>query len=226
MLNPPVADLGHKLRMRFAFNEDCLPNRLRYGLLAVSLTTLAACGTTEHFVDQPQLTINGSQEDARQAIVQLFGSDTPYTIQLCEADPLSKKCKKGSEGISATGVGGLFLPLVLHVRGMRVSQARESLLGLEIDASFLSSADGIPPLCATAQGTIFSRDNNTASIQIGNFYCNWLVVGNVLVNADLSIDGIDLKNKTFTGYYRLTFHGTGNVGGSGYYKAAIASKTT
>jgi hypothetical protein len=53
-----------------------------------------------------------------------------------------------------------------------------------------------------------------------------MVVGNVLATADLSIDRIDLKNKTFTGYYRLTFHGTGNVAGSGYYKAVITPRTT
>jgi hypothetical protein len=145
---------------------------------------------------------------------------------LCEADPSSKECKVDSEGISATGVGGLFIPLVLRVSGMRVSQERQSPDGLAIDVAVDSKADGIPPLCATADGTVISRDNDTASLRIGNFYCNWLAVGNVLANADLSIDKINLKDKTFTGYYRLTFHGTGNVAGSGYYKAVITSKTT
>jgi hypothetical protein len=189
--------------------------------MAVLLTALAACGTTGHFVDQPQLAVDGTQEDARQAVAQLFGSDTPYDVKLCEADPSSKECKQDNEGISATGVGGLFLPLVLHVSGMRVSQERQSADGLAIDASFASNADGIPPICATAHGTVISRDNDTASIKIGNFYCNWMVVGNVLANLDLSIDGIRLQDKSFTGYYRLAFHGTGNVAGSGYYKAAI-----
>ncbi|WP_322082803.1 hypothetical protein, partial [Burkholderia sp. BCC1972] len=124
------------------------------------------------------------------------------------------------------GVGGLFIPLVLHVHGMRVSQERPSADGFAIKVSFDSNADGIPAICATADGKIILRNNNTALIQASNFYCNWMVVGNVLVNADLSIDRIDLKDKSFTGYYKLVFHGTGNVSGSGYYKAVITPAIT
>lgn len=196
------------------------PNMSRYGSLAVLLPALAACGTTEHFVERPSLTVDGSQAETPQAVAQLFGADTPYTVKLCEADPASKDCKKDSDSISATGVGGLLFPLFLHVHGLQVSQTRPSADGLAIEVSFDSTADGIPPICATADGKIISRDN-TALIQASNFYCNWLAVGNVLVNADLSIDRIDLKNKAFTGYYKLAFHGTGNVSGSGYYKAVI-----
>jgi hypothetical protein len=190
------------------------------------LALLTGCGTTEHFVARPQLTVDGNQQDTRLAVAQLFGSGTPYTVKLCEADLLSKECKPDGEGISATGVGGLFFPLILRVSGMHVSQERQSAEGLAIDVSFDSKADGIPPLCATAEGTIISEDNSTASIRIGNFYCNWMAVGNVLANAALSIDRVNLQEKTFTGYYKLMFHGTGNVAGSGYYKAVIIPKAT
>jgi hypothetical protein len=192
------------------------------------LPALAACGTTSHFVEQPPLAVEGTPGDTRQAIAQLFGAETPYTIKLCEADPTTKTCKKDSKSISATGVGGLFIPLVLHVHGMRVSREHPSADGLAIEVSFDSSADGIPPICATADGKVTLRGHDTALIQAGNFYCNWMAVGNVLVKADLSIDRIDLKNEAFTGYYKLVFHGTGNVSGSGYYKAVItpAPKTT
>jgi hypothetical protein len=68
------------------------------------------------------------------------------------------------------------------------------------------------------------RENDTISVELPNFFCNWMAIGNVVVNADLSIDNIDLKTRTFTGYYKITFHGTGNASGSGYYRAAILSK--
>jgi hypothetical protein len=61
-------------------------------------------------------------------------------------------------------------------------------------------------------------------VQFQHFYCNWVVVGNVLVNADLSIDQISLKDKVFTGFYKVTFHGTGNAAGAGYYRAVIGPK--
>lgn len=221
MLHSPVSDHSTSHRSSRTSAQRHWPHMRRHGALAVLLPALAACGTTEHFVERPPLTIEGSQGEKRQAVAQLFGADTPYTVKLCEADPASRDCKKDSDSISATGVGGLLFPLFLHVHGLEVSQAHPSADGLAIEVSFNSTADGIPPICATADGKIISRDNNTALIQASNFYCNWLAVGNVLVNADLSIDRIDLKNKIFTGYYKLAFHGTGNVSGSGYYKAVI-----
>jgi hypothetical protein len=188
----------------------------------LSLISMGGCGTTQRFVELPHLTIDQSEEDARQAVTELYSKETPYTVRLCEADPLSKECKTGSKGITATGVGGLLLPLTLHVRGITVSREIQSLEGLEFDASLDATVDALSPWCGTVRGRIVSRENNTATIELRNFYCNWAVVGNVIVNADLSIDSINLKDRVFTGFYKLTFHGTGNAGGSGYYKAVVA----
>ncbi|WP_322084551.1 hypothetical protein, partial [Burkholderia sp. BCC1972] len=66
----------------------------------VLLSALAACGTTAHFVDQPSLIIDGGLVDTRQAAAQLFGTEMPYDIRLCEADPATKECKEENEGIS------------------------------------------------------------------------------------------------------------------------------
>jgi hypothetical protein len=188
--------------------------------ICVSLT-LPACGTTRRFVDQPQLTIDGFDNTPRQATAQLFDEVTPYHVSLCEADPISKACKRGSDGVRANGVGGLFIPLLLNVSGMTISMQSPSGSGWAIDAAVQSKADGIPPLCRTAHGHILLRDNNTITVQLHNFYCNWLAVGNVIVNTDFSVDHIDSQNRVFNGFYKITFHGTGNAVGSGYYRAVI-----
>jgi hypothetical protein len=193
-------------------------NYLGVPLLSLAVT---ACGTTHNFVDQPQLRSAEPDKDAGQATAEVFDLGTPYTVKLCEADRSSKSCKPGEPGITATGVGGLFLPLTLRVTALFVSRESESPDGRVIDASFDSKVDGISPLCRAAQGHIVSRANNTASVQLRSFYCNWVVVGNVLVNADFSIDSIDATERAFTGFYRITFHGTGNAAGSGYYRATI-----
>jgi hypothetical protein len=201
-----------------------LQNVRAYILLTVSLSALGACGTTRRFVEQPPLTVDDPQKDARQAAAILFDLAPPYTITLCEAEPASKECKQGSAGITAVGVGGLLLPLRLHVTELTVSKQSQAGDGWAIDASLRSKVDAISPLCQTAHGQITSRENNTISVQLEHFYCNWVVVGNVFVNAVLSIDNISLKDKVFTGFYRVTFHGTGNAAGSGYYRAVIVPK--
>jgi hypothetical protein len=199
-----------------------MQSKRHYIASALSLLALAACGTTKRFVDQPRLTIDEPGRNPRQAAMDLFGASTPYTIKLCEADPSSKECKKGNEGLTATGVGGFILPLTLHINAMVVSKQGQSADGWTIDASFQSKADGISPLCRTAHGRIRSRDNDTMSVEFRNFYCNWVLVGNVVVNADLSIENISVQDKVFAGFYKVVFHGTGNAAGSGYYKAVIS----
>jgi len=196
-------------------------------VLTLSLSVLSACGTTRRFVGEPPLTVEDSAtdaQDARQAAATLFNLVPPYSVTLCEADPTSKECKPGNAGITATGVGGLLLPLTLHVTALTVSRQIAAVDGWAVDAALQSKVDAIPPLCQTAHGEIVTRENNTVTLQLKNFYCNWVVVGNVVVNADLSIDDINLKEKVFTGFYKITFHGTGNASGSGYYRAAITSK--
>ena len=197
----------------------------RAGLVAATVLALAACAGTGRFVDQPRLTIDKPQKDAREAVGELFGSlAPPYTVKVCEADASTKSCTAKNEGISARGVGGLFLPLALRVNGMDVKALKPSPDGLALETSLDATVDGIPPICGTVGGKVISRDNNTASVELSNFYCNWMVIGNAITNADFSIETISLEERTFTGFYKLTFYGTGNVTGSGYYKAMFIPK--
>jgi hypothetical protein len=199
-------------------------SRVCPGLAVVSLLALSACGTTHRFVDEPKLSIADPAKNPRDAAAELFHQTTAYTVTLCEADQASRECKKEQQGIGASGVGGLFLPLSLRVTALIVSDETESPDGWLIDTSVRSKVDAIAPLCRSIRGKILVRDNDTISVELPDFFCNWMAVGNVVVNADLSIDSIDVKTKTFTGFYKITFHGTGNASGSGYYRAAVISK--
>ena len=222
----PLVTLAQTVRTTLGLRRRALPSINHHVGIPLCLMALTACGTTGRFVEQPPLNIKEPEEDARHAVGELFGLATPYTVRLCEADAASRECKQGSKGITATGVGGLLLPLTLHIKGLVVSRESESDEGLSLDASFDSAVDGISPLCATARGKIVSRDNNTASVRFGDFYCNWVLLGNVLVKADFSIESINLQSRVFTGFYRIAFHGTGNATGSGYFKAEVAPKKT
>jgi hypothetical protein len=195
--------------------------------MALSLAAVSGCGTTKRFVDRPDLTVDEPQKNARQAVDELFGSLTPpYSVALCEAEQASKECKKDSKGVTATGVGGFLFPLTLHVKGMELKSLHESAEGLAFEASLHAAVDTISPLCGTVGGKFVFGENNTASVQFSSFYCNWMLIGNVLVNGDFSIDSINLKDKVITGYYKMTFHGTGNAAGSGYYRAVITPRKT
>ena len=196
-----------------------IPNTL---ILVVISSGLAGCGGTGGFIDQPSLSISDAAVGRQQAVAQLFDGAQPYKIKLCTADQSSRKCKP-NQGLSASGVGGPFLPLSMNVAALDIKSIKPAADGFAFSSQVDATVDAIPPLCGTVGGTI-KTGTNTASVQLNNFYCNWAVIGNVSASMKLSIDNIDLSDKTFSGYYRITFYGTGNASGSGYFKGALAKQ--
>jgi hypothetical protein len=196
----------------------------KFALILVG-TLLNACSGTGKYLEQPELSIMGSQKNTRETINELFSEQQPYIIQLCEADPAGKNCILDDGGISASGIGGIGLPLFLDMTGVEVNNLTAEDDAWSFDSKLDAAINKIPPWCGTVDGKITMKSDNAAGIEIANFFCNWVVIGNVITNVDLSIDSISSAERTFTGYYKLTFFGTDNGVGSGYYKAVIVPKT-
>ena len=114
----------------------------------------------------------------------------------------------------------------MNVSDLDIKSVKPAANGYAFSSHVGATVDAIPPLCGTVDVTITNGSNNTASVQLSNFYCNWAAIGNVLASMKLSIDHIDVADQTFTGYYRITFYGTGNASGSGYFKGTIVKQAT
>jgi hypothetical protein len=183
--------------------------------------SLAACGTTRNYIAHPTLTVAPPSATPRGAMQAILSGSTPLYLSLCNASRSTRQCLPNDAGITAQGVGGLFLPLRLHVRGIRVSAVHQTAQDTTFDATVDSKVDAIAPVCGSSRVQAVYGDDGSLSLHFGKFYCNWALVGNVIVGADFSIDSASVKNRTLTGFYRITFHGTGNASGSGYFRAAI-----
>jgi hypothetical protein len=182
---------------------------------------LVGCGTTRNYVDHPALTVVPPSVNSRGAMEAVFSGKTPFYLSLCNASRATRDCLPADSGITARGVGGLLLPLKLHVRGIRVSAVHQDADGLAFDGAVDSKVDAIAPLCGASHVQAVYGDDGSVSLRFGKFYCNWAVVGNVIVSAEFSIDSVSVTDRTLTGFYRITFHGTGNAAGSGYFRASI-----
>ncbi|MEM1294900.1 MAG: hypothetical protein AAGH89_06010 [Verrucomicrobiota bacterium] len=193
-------------------------------LLPVALL-LGSCAGVKDYNPSPQLSIVGSGTiGSGDAVSSLFGTNTstPFVIELGEADPQSRKRLKEKGGISAKGLGGIALPLVLKVTGIEVIDRKQTATGYSLTTRLKSTVNGIPPACGKVTGTITGGEGGKPFVmEFRNFYCNWAVIGNVVTNLKLSLDQIDVKNNEFSGSYSLKFNGTGNAAGSGYYSARV-----
>jgi hypothetical protein len=195
----------------------------KYAFILVA-TLLNACSGTGKYIEQPELNIIGSQKTNRETVNALFSEKQPYIIQLCEAEPAGKNCIQDDGGISASGIGGIGLPLFMDMTGIEVNNLKTEDEAWTFDSKLDAAINKIPPWCGTVDGKITMKSDSAAGIAIANFFCNWAVIGNVITNVDLSIDSINIADRTFTGYYKITFIGTGNGVDSGYYKAVIVPK--
>ncbi|MHB8813854.1 MAG: hypothetical protein ACYDAE_11360 [Steroidobacteraceae bacterium] len=125
-------------------------------LVAVAL---AGCGTTRNFVDHPVLKVAPPSTSPRDAVAAILSGNTPLYVSLCNARESSKQCLPGDSGITAQGVGGLFLPLRLHVRGIRVSAVHQTVDGTAFDGAVDSKVDAIAPLCGSSHAQAVYGDH-------------------------------------------------------------------
>jgi hypothetical protein len=201
-----------------------MKNLLAMMFLVLGLGALASCGGTARYIDSPVLRLQDGVSTPTEAVSSLFLQHTgPYTIVLCNADPATDTCIESSAGLSAIGVGGIFLPLIMDLSGIEVNNAELVEETIRLKTRLVSTVNKIAPKCGDVVGKINIRTGNIVNIELDNFYCNWMAVGNVVTNIKLSIDGISLKEQSFTGFYSISLHGTGNANGSGYYKALVVS---
>ena len=128
-------------------------------------------------IEQPSVRIVGTEEalsgaepDSRPSREQLSASitalfsaeDRPQGYVFCEAIPETGQCDDTGDGLSAVGVGGLFIPLVMDVSGMTIGSAASTADGWAITSAFQSTVNAIPPVCADADGTITVEDTTGA----------------------------------------------------------------
>ncbi|MFT4712178.1 MAG: hypothetical protein ACJAVI_002209 [Candidatus Azotimanducaceae bacterium] len=203
--------------------EKKMKKWIKHSLLSIGVIALASCSGTGRYIDGPVLRVQDAQATPDEAVAKLFlGQAAPYTIVLCDADKATSDCKKGEGGLSATGMGGIFLPLIMNLSGIEVDVAVLGKEAIDIKTRLVSTVSTIAPVCGNVDGLIIMRAPNIANLELTNFYCNWMAIGNVFANIKLSIDGIHLDERSFTGFYSISLYGTGNANGSGYYKAVIS----
>ena len=187
------------------------------GLAGGILATLVGCAGTSRYRTFDHVTVSGESSSStnREVVERLFASAAPLRVEFLDYEL--------AELPTATGIGGLFLPLVMTVQGLEIAATEAIENGYAFDARVDATVNKIAPACGSFDGEILIGDDGTTTLEMSLFYCNWIVIGNVLTTFKLSVETIDVDAKTITGAYSLRFHGTGNATGSGRFLATLGS---
>ncbi len=159
-------------------------------------------------------TLNGEIEDPKTVsswLLPVINATESAQLLMCDVATKRETCKRENSGLDAAGLGGIFLPL-------KVSVPTVTLRANRVDIHVV--INGVDATCTS--GSVITNVNR-ASVEFRQVYCNWLLVGNVISNLELSIDWDDPINRTFGGRYIIRFFGTGNGSGSGIYSAEVQS---
>lgn len=140
---------------------------------------------------------------------------SPVRLKFCEGDPQTRLCK--DDGLSIFVLGGPIIPGKLNVKGLQVSNFVRDGSTLKMRADPKSTYVGVPPACESTTLSVDVLPENQVKIDFASLYCNWLVIGNVLVRAKFSLGFIDYKNVVAGGNYELRVNGTANGAGAGYF---------
>ncbi|MEM9883823.1 MAG: hypothetical protein AAF800_13000 [Planctomycetota bacterium] len=197
-------------------------HRVIGSVLAVWL--LAGCGSLGAYDDTALLVVAGPEVSPVEAVRSWWmGPPRPYRIVLEEADPGTGEPVAGAGGLSASGVGGLFLPLRFDWTAAVVEDVRPTERGVAFTARLESEVNLIPTWQGRVRGAVEADDRGAVRLRLRPFYANWAVIGNVIAGGDLSLARIDRRDQTFRGTYRVMFFGTGNATGSGHYRATLGA---
>jgi len=191
-------------------------------LVCFAVLCAVGCGTLGQYNDTPTLTIVGPLQSPVEAIQSVFlAPPTPYRISFAEADPGNGEAIEDEDGMSALGVGGLFLPLVFDLTAFDIDDVQPTDDGVSFSATLESEVNLIPTWQGRVRGRVRVDDQGVARLTLSPFYANWVIIGNVIAGAKLSFENLDAPAESFTGYYSISFFGTGNALGSGYYRAGL-----
>jgi len=184
-------------------------------LMAVSLGGCAAQVTSSGSLEVCR---GGRCAPAREMVTKAELADTLYemfrtsaTYGVCDANGRTCKDKDISFFVQGGPIPGRGTVEALEGSSVTLDRDKGQIrLGLTYRAAFI----GVSTVCERSDSVITVTSLSDVQIESTGFYCNWLLVGNAVMNARYAIDFIDIDRGVLGGHYAMGVVGI-LAGGSG-----------
>ncbi|MEM1441225.1 MAG: hypothetical protein AAGF67_02715 [Verrucomicrobiota bacterium] len=140
------------------------------------------------------------------------GKGRPTTLSFTNTDPETGAAKQG--GLKSFVLGGIAVPGVLEIKGLRLSNHRIVGGALVMDAKVDATYIGIPPQCGKSTLTV-KAGGSGLSVKFKPVYCNWVAIGNVV--SYMKLKDLKFRSDRITGSYNIGVNGTANGTGGGTF---------
>jgi len=148
-------------------------------------------------------------------LYQMLKQNEGMDIQICEADPKTRKCVGKFTFFWQAGI----LPGTGTITPHKYRNISLNLPDLQVKfkTKFKATFMGSDVLCKTTDSTLTLPRMDELWIESASYYCNWAAIGNFLMNFRHAIDYLDFDRSILAGRYSLGGGGPMNAaGGQGY----------
>lgn len=218
---------------------EAIDARRRRGFITIMVVAaaLSGCATSYEPIEQLAICDDGactqdlSGEDngeLRRQIFEFFGyssdavGEPAHELQFREADLEARRCRDDETGIRIIAVPLYLIPGFLNLKRIQLHDYQADGDALSATLTPVSTFTGIPPLCQDAALSISVSKGGQTTFETSWIYCNWLAVGNVIVQTQFSFDFFDFSRGVAGGAYEMRLNGTAKGAGSGFFISAPA----
>lgn len=155
-------------------------------------------------------------DEALNAVYQLLKHNDGEDFKYCSTTPAERSCAGdgpfchfvmgGPIPGMGCGTGGRFKAVGLDTAGRRVTTTFTEY----------STWNAVPNVCQDIDSAVTVTSADEVTVKHGNYYCNWMGVGNMASTFVMAIDYIDLDKGRMGGYWAHAVVGTGGGRGTGY----------
>lgn len=165
-----------------------------------------------------------TENDLLDSLYSLFRDNAAMPLTLCDAKGGVCQEKNISFFVQGGPIPGVASIDKADTGSIVLDRARKQI---RLDITYHAAFIGVPTVCGRSQAVLSVAAMNDVRIESGDFYCNWLVVGNVLWNGRYVIDHIDFDKGILAGSYSMGGGGfLAAGGGKGQFAMGVKQETT
>ena len=188
-------------------------------VLLICIAT-ASCQQAMHAASRSPIKAQSASQTVVQSLNQIVESENDadkLRFNLCSTEPGRFKCTGDAPHLKGKDFG--LMPVTLSVDAIELQNLSAGANGWAGNATLKLKVNGIDLWCRRGNISALINPAGRVETSLDSTFCNWLLLGNAIIEMQLSIEELDLRTRSVACFYTLQAKGTTRAEASGYFMA-------